>query len=477
MILQQQKAQGFNLIAVRQSPSASALYATSRRTVAAASTSTAALPDRTTTASIAQRLPRTKASMEKRRQAYKAMNRKKVEKALTGVDAQMLELFSGDQFLYAPQAAKAAAVARTTRPKGRPEYVPGAMNYETLVKFRERQEVIEYVAAESSPALSPASDPEIAAVSPYLLASGESSATTDTDVVAVKATTAKSTAQNGVKSKGQAPSSEPKSDSLPIAGAPQKPRKRVIKNLPRPKVESTAEMQGLKIDSFTADRASKNPTMQLQKYYSTDLLSADEEYSLGMKIQFMVKCEQVHEGIAVKLGRLPTFEEWANACGFTEPDPTFIATEADEQLRPAGSESLFEETDPGMFVGNGLAQDSGPGRGRGRAKKPPPTKLADFYDDSEYQALKRLGKGDAKVPRRKKLQPINRGTVTDFVELLMTGREAKQQMVQGNMRLVVSIARKYSKVGVGLQDLVQEGSLGLSRAAEKFEPKKGFKFR
>lgn len=413
--------------------------------------------------------------MEKRRQAYKAMNRKKVEKALTGVDAQMLELFTGDQFLYAPHAANAAAVARTTRPKGRPEYVPGAMNYETLVKFRERQEVIEYVTAESSSSLSPASDPEIAAVSPYLVASGESSSTTNNDFVAVKST-AKSTVLNGVKSKG-ATSSESKADSLPIAGAPQKTRKRVVKNLPRPKVESTAETQGVKIDFFTADRGSKNPTMQLQKYYSTDLLSVDEEYSLGMKIQFMVKCEQVHEGIAGKLGRLPTFEEWAKACGFTEPDPTFIATEADEQLRPAGSESLFEETDPSMFVGNGLAQDSGPGRGRGRAKKPPPTKLADFYDDSEYQALKRLGKGDAKLPRRKNLQPINRGTVTDFVELLMTGREAKQQMVQGNMRLVVSIARKYSKVGVGLQDLVQEGSLGLSRAAEKFEPKKGFKFR
>ena len=46
-------------------------------------------------------------------------------------------------------------------------------------------------------------------------------------------------------------------------------------------------------------------------------------------------------------------------------------------------------------------------------------------------------------------------------------------MVQSNMRLVVSIARKYANVGVNLQDLVQEGSLGLTRAAEKFEPQKG----
>jgi RNA polymerase primary sigma factor len=83
---------------------------------------------------------------------------------------------------------------------------------------------------------------------------------------------------------------------------------------------------------------------------------------------------------------------------------------------------------------------------------------------------------DAIRPRKRDLRPINRGTPTRFVEMMMTGKDAKQRMVQSNMRLVVSIARKYSNVGVSLQDLVQEGSLGLSRAAEKFEPKKGFKF-
>jgi len=60
--------------------------------------------------------------------------------------------------------------------------------------------------------------------------------------------------------------------------------------------------------------------------------------------------------------------------------------------------------------------------------------------------------------------------------MMLDGRRAKQLMVQSNMRLVISISKKYSKVGVGLQDLVQEGSIGLSRAAEKFDPTKGFKF-
>lgn len=59
---------------------------------------------------------------------------------------------------------------------------------------------------------------------------------------------------------------------------------------------------------------------------------------------------------------------------------------------------------------------------------------------------------------------------------MLDARQAKQLMVQANMRLVISISKKYSKVGVSLQDLVQEGSIGLSRAAEKFDPTKGFKF-
>ena len=86
------------------------------------------------------------------------------------------------------------------------------------------------------------------------------------------------------------------------------------------------------------------------------------------------------------------------------------------------------------------------------------------------------------VQRRERLlqDPDASGTCTmdpaERRQILHQGKRAKERMVQANLRLVVSVARNYQQRGLELMDLVQEGSLGLERAVERFDPTRGFRF-
>jgi RNA polymerase primary sigma factor len=93
--------------------------------------------------------------------------------------------------------------------------------------------------------------------------------------------------------------------------------------------------------------------------------------------------------------------------------------------------------------------------------------LGDIYDDSIQMYLREIGK-----------TPLLKGA--EEIELAKrigkNDASARKKLIEANLRLVVSIAKKYMGRNLGLLDLIQEGNLGLFRAVEKFDWRKGYKF-
>jgi RNA polymerase primary sigma factor len=93
--------------------------------------------------------------------------------------------------------------------------------------------------------------------------------------------------------------------------------------------------------------------------------------------------------------------------------------------------------------------------------------IDDIADDSVRLYLREIGK----IPL------LNAEEELDLARRVVDGdKRAKDKMAEANMRLVVSIAKRYVGRGLDLLDLIQEGNTGLLRAVEKFDPDKGFKF-
>jgi len=115
--------------------------------------------------------------------------------------------------------------------------------------------------------------------------------------------------------------------------------------------------------------------------------------------------------------------------------------------------------------------------------------IEETYGTSEYQAqqdeqsFKLISKAKEAQERIKKLEleaKIDVKTLRDILHRVETGmkkaKQAKTELIEANLRLVVSIAKKYTNRGLQFLDLIQEGNIGLMKAVDKFEYQRGYKF-
>ncbi len=101
----------------------------------------------------------------------------------------------------------------------------------------------------------------------------------------------------------------------------------------------------------------------------------------------------------------------------------------------------------------------------------------------QVQLMMKLLEDQEALAKKLNRQPIEQEwadyvnlTVSELQRLLDLGQRAKRKMIESNLRLVVAIAKKYQKRNLEFLDLIQEGTLGLERGVEKFDPMRGYKF-
>jgi RNA polymerase primary sigma factor len=103
-------------------------------------------------------------------------------------------------------------------------------------------------------------------------------------------------------------------------------------------------------------------------------------------------------------------------------------------------------------------------------------KVALLNAEQEVELAKRIEAGLFADERLNETAPVKAKDVEDYEWIATDGRRAKNHLLEANLRLVVSLAKRYTGRGMLFLDLIQEGNLGLIRAVEKFDYTKGYKF-
>jgi RNA polymerase primary sigma factor len=191
----------------------------------------------------------------------------------------------------------------------------------------------------------------------------------------------------------------------------------------------------------------------------------NERAATSREVEEKLTQSQMHELLESEHAR--TFVESAEERGFVEP-AEIEAFALEHELGEEDAEQFQRELEAiGLEIRQPLEDNHAKaGKEDGKAAEPPPQVLVGSADSLQLFL--------ADIGRHKLLTAAEEVTLAKAIE--RGDVTAKRRMIESNLRLVVSIAKGYRGLGVPFLDLIQEGTLGLNRAVEKFDWRRGYKF-
>ncbi|WP_151773082.1 RNA polymerase sigma factor [Streptomyces abyssomicinicus] len=181
--------------------------------------------------------------------------------------------------------------------------------------------------------------------------------------------------------------------------------------------------------------------------------------------------------------QVPPFDEPAGPVEAAEPVEPVEALEPAEPVGPGEPVEALEPVEP---VEPAELEEPGAARRRAQAAGPSADLFRQYLREigripllsaaEEVELARRVEAGLFAEEKLSRTPDLDSRLAHDLDRLVVMGRLAKRRLIEANLRLVVSVAKRYVGRGLTMLDLVQEGNLGLIRAVEKFDYARGYKF-